>query len=407
MNSLSDSLFDDYTARLEQVRELNKRREEVQSREQLLGSFHGLISSVKSTDVESLKKPLEERLVEYYAKREALPKNWFGRVKDKRRYMELESQIDDIKRELESVPRTAQGYRVAADKIAHELSLPEGISYDEVRKAHDETKKTIQTLDEKIATAKPELRELSIRVYELTDAQSVFGDNLYGPYELYDRLSKLIKKEEMPALPDKTLMERAKDMGMVMALRVYGVAKPLLGFIYGRPQPDDEEQSKRKPEWKFFKTDFVSGTVYRSYIEQTQAIRNYLKNNGLLQNDEASECTDEKLQEIEQLAQTDQIQAVEKLTNLLINKRHRHSQSDVLYFDQLTRRPTTYEWVSVFKNRTAEATNSQSRYEGKKLPYFVIVNHFGDSRGLHTDRLPFNDYHGVDFGHQQGVRIVL
>lgn len=240
----------------------------------------------------------------------------------------------------------------------------------------------------------------------IKNAQALFGDRFYGPAHIYDAFGYNISNQDLPSFPDKTLMEKAKALGAVLALRVYGLLMPkeeeskrLAIFQIGFTP---REESNRQHEWKMFLPQILPQTINRDYFEQTRAIRDYLNRAGLLANDVLSECVDEKLDKIEDLSQIHPNKAINLLTSLKINQKHRHSPEDIIYFNKLIH----------FREDDFEATNADlSTYKGRDGG-FILVGKFTDTRvmgfGMASSMAVNKSYESFGQDHyKQGVRIVL
>lgn len=68
-----------------------------------------------------------------------------------------------------------------------------------------------------------------------------------------------------------------------------------------------------------------------NYIEQTKMLREYLQSVGSLTKDEAEECSDKVLGEINKIMGSDWQEAARRLSELAVNKNHRRLPSEVIY----------------------------------------------------------------------------
>lgn len=320
------------------------------------------------------------------------------------RIRELEARKGDLQRKLplyDELRTAIEKGNVRATQLMQELGLEGPIKNVVFPRVRILAERNIWGLERKIHNSR--LQVINVGDYNLGKAYGIFGDNFYGPAHVQRAFGIEVPKHEVTALPNKELMSSAYSLGAVLALRVY----------------HEDKNQGRKPEWKMFRTELLDGTIFKTYLEQTRVLRNYLAAHGFLSAKDAEQCTDSELKRIQELAERDPVATMRILTNLGINQNHRNSVDDVWYFDKLT---TVYQdpakgqrpgecYKSIFTDgqfaisSLAEATNTMV----KDFPAVFVVHHFGDTRGLDKDPMLFNKTSGSGFGgsYRQGVRVVF
>ena len=94
-----------------------------------------------------------------------------------------------------------------------------------------------------------------------------------------------------------------------------------------------------------------------NYIEQTKILREYLASVGSLTEDEAKECSDKVLAEINEIMKSDWREAARRLSLLTVNKNHRRLPPEVLYDILLSIKGNnerilekTYDWTATLSS---------------------------------------------------------
>ena len=99
----------------------------------------------------------------------------------------------------------------------------------------------------------------------------------------------------------------------------------------GRGSKDVGEGDTPRAEWKLVTRTILPDSTSKNYLEQTRLLRDTLKTNGWLTDEEAEEVTDEKLAHIEPLLTSDWKKAAELMANLKLTQHHRRTFSQALY----------------------------------------------------------------------------
>ena len=239
-------------------------------------------------------------------------KNWprgvFG-IKDKKKYESLSSEIQKLEEERERDNEWLQRSQSAVG--------------EESRPAL-EIEREKKIIAEKVASLKFDRRKTGIKLYEkfgesaLEEALELYRDRFFGPEEVNSVFGIDLKPEDIPPLPLKDKLEQANKIAdnILLVLKI----------------------EKDKPaEWKIFPSRVVRETVFKDYVEETRGIREFLKKHNLISQEELDETSDEILNELAGLMKTDEKGTFEQLVNMRINKSHRHSIEDMIYFVRLIR----------------------------------------------------------------------
>lgn len=362
-----------------------------------LGLYKELEKAVESNAAQQGLKTLNERVAKYRRDIADLPKNWRGKAKDTEALKRLERQIEDATRQIAGIPTIKKEDAGRMTELMQKLQLQGEVSPSKSSELYWIAQRQVWNLEKQIWMGGLQL--VNVRDYGLGEAYAIFGYDLYGPAQLNHVFGTSLNKQDIPSLPERVIMGRAKELGAIMSLRVYRDGKP--------------------PEWRLFRKDILPETADKTYVEQSRAMRDYLKQHGFLKPDEEDGCTDTKLMELEKLAESDPMQATTLLTNLLVNQRHRHSFEDIAYFTWLTtwddnngkihREGKSY---SRLFDRNQEATKTQEFWSGGR-PYSNIIlgSHLGEGRGPYKDTMPINGKDGLGHGsaesRKQGVRLVF
>ncbi len=83
--------------------------------------------------------------------------------------------------------------------------------------------------------------------------------------------------------------------------------------------------------WKLLSRGNIEGSTNKNYIEETRFFREYLRQNNLATTDELNECSDAKLEELNQLMSTDLKEAAKQLSELKINQKYRINPLEVIF----------------------------------------------------------------------------
>ncbi len=108
-----------------------------------------------------------------------------------------------------------------------------------------------------------------------------------------------------------------------------------------------EETPTPELSWKLVSGDILLGSTSKDYIDQTKALRDYLKTQGWLSDDEEGECSDDKLQQIRQTMGSNWQEAARMLQELKINQNHLPNFSEVLY-----------DFISIFESQDIRILSS-------------------------------------------------
>ncbi len=143
--------------------------------------------------------------------------------------------------------------------------------------------------------------------------------------------------------------------------RIHEIGQPRMGFDEGKMLYDtawykDEafyKDAALQTEWALVGKNFVPDSTGKDYIEQTRVLRDHLKKIGGLTDDEFKECSDDILDRIRKLVDSDRTAASGQLAELMVNKNHRRSPAEALYEWTLRLRnkkertlESTYDWTS-------------------------------------------------------------
>lgn len=201
-------------------------------------------------------------------------------------------------------------------------------------------------------TAKP--KEAKEERLDFREAREFLGKDFFGPEEVKETYGVDIAPEELPPLPSRQELEKAKELGERLILRVrednernpitmeymQKLLEPKFSkagkgkILYNTDWYKDESfytADTSKLEWKFVSKNILPGSVSKNYIEQTHLLRDYLAENNLAAPQELSECTDAKLDQLQQLMGSNWQEAAKQLSELLINQNHRRIPVEALY----------------------------------------------------------------------------
>jgi len=188
----------------------------------------------------------------------------------------------------------------------------------------------------------------------LKEAREILGDEkVFGPEEVKQTWKVDLKEVSLIPYSQEDL-EKAKEMGMYLILRIDKDAQGnalTAKRMEDIKQVDFTAQNKGKifydKDWykneDFFiketpqtKWTLTSGNILlnshnKDYIEQTAFLRDELKEQGWLTPEEEQECTDQELDKIREIMSSDQKKAAEMLSKLNITQNHRLSFSETVY----------------------------------------------------------------------------
>ena len=237
------------------------------------------------------------------------PKGILG-LKDKKGYEDLALKIEKLKKELE----TRQQALGQSQSDLGEYGESKPLQQIEQEK---------QSLQAQLRQQRLERRKTGIKLFEksgdtsLGTALEMYGDLFFGPEEVNRVFGLDLKPEDIPPLPPKDKLEKAKDLNdVILALKV---------------------REDQNPEWELFPNKIVAETSFRNYIEETKGIREFLKKHDLISQEELDETTDEELSKLAELIKTDEVGTFEQLVSMKINQNRRHSFEDMVYFVRLIR----------------------------------------------------------------------
>ena len=183
----------------------------------------GLNDNTLWTDTQPHVSFHEKQIRELSAKIDALPKNWFGIVKDKGLLKKLQESMEHEKRQLANVHPRANDKMSIVIPLAYKLQLSSDITHEESSRLLESSINSVKVTEQQMNMVFLQRRVLSIKIYNHEEAQQIFGDNFYGPARVYETFGLKLSKNEVPPLPERAIMERARSLGAVLALRVYNV----------------------------------------------------------------------------------------------------------------------------------------------------------------------------------------
>lgn len=218
--------------------------------------------------------------------------------------------------------------------------------------------------------------------------KEIMGEDFLGRSEVEKALGTKINPETIPEVPfSEEELERAKELGQFLILRVdktsdgdpltiEKINNCLRGKVsdggkvlfYDDKTGNIEKSAWYKNErfvveetptlnWVLTSKDIVPNSNGKNYLEQTEEIANYLKNEVFKGRDlpfeyeEAIQEFEEKKEEINKILKSDWKLAAESLANLLINKLARPSAVEVFY-----------DLIVYFQNRGERLLNDVPRY---------------------------------------------
>ncbi|OHB02342.1 MAG: hypothetical protein A3A90_00915 [Candidatus Zambryskibacteria bacterium RIFCSPLOWO2_01_FULL_35_19] len=127
-----------------------------------------------------------------------------------------------------------------------------------------------------------------------------------------------------------------------------------------------------------------------NYIEQTKILREYLISLGSLTEDEAKECSDKVLEEINEIMKSDWQEAARRLSELTVNKNHRRLPPEVLYDILLSIKGNnerilekTYDWTAALSSygelvdlglADRDGVDVNNDYPGLRYDYLGVVS---------------------------------
>ena len=255
-------------------------------------------------------------------------------------------------------------------------------------KAHElyreyEPDKYKTSTQKKVEGALKEAKEVGLGKKERTESlefdevRELLGDDLYGPEEIAKVWNMEVNASDLPPLPSREAVEKAKESGEMLVLRMDKDprGKPLTMEQMGKiMEPLFKKEKKGRVlyntdwyekeafytkgtprlEWKFVSKNVLPGSTSKNYIEQTRLLRDHLETQGALTDDERDECTDALLKELQGRVGNDWKSVAQALANLKINKHHRRAPVEALYdslttFQSRNQRPleNQYDWTNV------------------------------------------------------------
>ncbi|MDP6648194.1 MAG: hypothetical protein QGH34_02270, partial [Candidatus Woesearchaeota archaeon] len=256
MDSDTDSPEEQYMALSSVIASLSEEKQQAEARLKKLSDLGGSVYRVNHSKATSLEGELATPATRYHkltsgwlGGRFKRPKKWWNR----REIRKLDRDIEERTHALDSERYSVEYAQRGIQRISQELGISPDVSKGGVKSLEHETIGQIRTLDDRIQSAKVKKMGLSAQVYNLSEAHTVFGDRLYGPQHFYDVFGYDINPQDMPKLPTRTVMEKTRDLGAVLALRVYDT--PL------------DRGKQRKSEWVMFLPRLHPDTVDRDYFE--------------------------------------------------------------------------------------------------------------------------------------------
>lgn len=194
---------------------------------------------------------------------------------------------------------------------------------------------------------------------ELQEAREVLGNDVFGPEKVKAVFGIEMDETPVPEIPySRQDLEKAKELGEILVLRVNQdpEGQPLTmqkmnEMLQAKFQADGKgkilwqvdwyanedffTKDTPKVEWKLISKDVVPNSTSKNYIEQTRTLRDYLREHGLVTEEELAECSDEKLQQIREFLEIDPNnnwkETARQLSELQVNKNHRRIPAEALY----------------------------------------------------------------------------
>lgn len=252
-----------------------------------------------------------------------------------------------------------------------------------VNKAHDEALKD----EQKISGFTSEIErikkggeaEKSVERQEFKEAKEILGEDFLGPEAVKGAFG--IEFKEIPEIPfSKEDLERAKELNQQLVF--YADKAPDGQFLTGEKlfeltgnKTSDSKKlfydtnwyknedffTKEKPKdgWKLVAKEVISGSADKNYLQQTETIVDYLKNDVFKNKplpeeyQKAIDGFESKKQEIKKLLGSDWEKAAEELEKLEITKLTRETPVEAFYRLILNEKenknrllPDKYTWTS-------------------------------------------------------------
>ena len=264
---------------------------------------------------------------------------------------------------MEGLPKTPQKEESLGSETIREIeSIQKGrdLSVLSVKELNSIKEKYIK-LKEELGISNQEGLQTS---YE--QAEVIMGESFYGSEEITSTLGFEFPKDRIPPIPySPEFLEKAKELGELLMLRVEdnGSGVPMTmshikTIMESRMDKDEEgklfydqnwykeepffKESSLKTEWRLVSKEFVPDTTSKNYIQQTRLLRDYLLGLESLSEEEKEECTDDLLNELQDMLDKDPDgnwkEVAKKLSDLSINKNHSRIPVEVIY-----------DWVLQFK----------------------------------------------------------
>ena len=341
--------------------------------------------------LESLVNSVKEIVGQLEARKDKLlkwPKGLFG-LKNKTGYDDLLREISKLENGLKKKEQER------AELIEENLSSAQ-------------IKDEIDLLNNRMAEIKFERRKTGLKLFakegdrSLEEALEMFGDNFFGPEEVARVFGFQLKPEDIPPLPDKEKLEKARQfpehLKMILALRF---------------------EAGQMLEWRMFPRTIVSETQWKDYVGETRGIRDFLVLNGLIAPEELEECTDEELNQISELMKTDETAATRRLLGLKINQNRRHTEKEIQYFVRLFRgEADDLEFTKKLDGRRSNQETLDDAFESTKTfsedqrgVWVKRIGKFTENRAggyaIETVKPTLGETEGWGTSYNTGVRVIL
>jgi hypothetical protein len=199
------------------------------------------------------------------------------------------------------------------------------------------------------------------KMTSILEAREILGHDVMGPEEI-EKAFGFKPNKEYPIPYSKEDLEKAKQLGEMLVLRTDQDAEgqtltmhalctnPILRqaakdaggmFLFDFTDPNHRKvtnegyflQDAPRTGWKLVSKEAIPdapGTL-DDYVNQTRKLRDHLQKNDCLLSGEFTECSDDRLAELDVLVVQDERAAARQLAELAVNRNHRRTAVEVLY----------------------------------------------------------------------------
>lgn len=270
----------------------------------------------------------------------------------------LETKVDkeklsEIIRTVEYVPKPAESKRKALNEDLEE-------SFEKASSSEVSPTSRIEKVEKGETT--------------IERGREIMGKDFFGFDQVSAAFGKIEMRPEYTKIPySEAELERAKAQGEMLVLRantgstklptMEGINKIMESrlsgsegkLLYDTDWYENEDFFKKqevREGWALVSKDLIENSTSKDYINQTAILRDHLISLDSLTEDELSEVSNEKLNDIRKLMDRDWEAASKQLSELKINQNHRRTASEALY-----------DFVIRFKNTTDKDRMLESVYD--------------------------------------------